>query len=105
MELRRTRVGDFSMHQMVTLNELESLDRPIDRERFVLPLDESLSHLPKISLPDNLAQYLCRGQAVKTSDQAIPGLVRLYAPTQGFLGLGEFQEDQRIQPKRLFVTV
>ena len=102
VKLRRTRVGEFSINQAVTLEQLEAVMTPEDRERLLLPTDQGLAHLPKIRIPDNLARYIKLGQTVKATGNASPGLVRLYAETSGFLGLGEITADYKLAPKRLF---
>jgi tRNA pseudouridine55 synthase len=100
--LRRTRVGEFSVEQAVTLEQLEIIVSPLQREKLLLPTDKGLAHLPEILIPENLARYVKLGQSVRAAQGANPGLVRLYAETSGFLGLAEITEDNRLAPKRLF---
>ncbi len=100
--LRRIAVGEFSIDQAVTLEQLEAIESPREREALLLPTDRGLAHLPKLRLPENLARYLRLGRSVRVTSQVHPGMVRLYVETGGFLGLGEVTPDQRVQPKRLF---
>ncbi|MBX2867510.1 MAG: tRNA pseudouridine(55) synthase TruB [Acidiferrobacterales bacterium] len=100
--LRRTRVGDFSVDQSVTLDQLEAVLTPRDREKLLLPTDEGLAHLPEVRLPENLARYIKLGQSIRASNTATPGLVRVYAETTGFIGLGEVSSDFKLSPKRIF---
>jgi tRNA pseudouridine55 synthase len=100
--LRRTQVGEFSVEQAVTLEQLEAIVSPLQREKLLLPTDKGLAHLPEIQIPENLARYVKLGQSVRTSQGVTPGLVRLYAETSGFLGLAEVTEDSRLAPKKLF---
>ena len=100
--LRRTAVGDFTIDDAVTLDQLEAIATHRDREALLLPTDRGLAHLPEISLPENLARYLRLGRSVRTTTGMHPGMVRLYVDTGVFLGLGEITPDQRVQPKRLF---
>ncbi len=102
VSLRRTRVGNFSVEQAVTLEQLEAIVSPLQRENLLLPTDRGLAHLPEILIPENLARYVKLGQSVRATQGATPGLVRLYAETSGFLGLAEVTEDNRLAPKRLF---
>lgn len=100
--LRRTVVGKFELDQAVTLEQLEAIASPGDRKKQLLPTDQGLSHLPEVRLPDNLARYIQLGQSIRSTSQTVPGLVRLYSETAGFLGLGEITADRKLAPKRLF---
>ena len=100
--LRRTRVGDFTVEQAVTLEQLEAIISPEQRGKLLLPTDRGLAHLPEIRIPENLARYIKLGQSVRTIQGSSPGLVRLYGESSGFLGLAEVTEDNRLAPKRLF---
>ena len=66
-----------------------------------MPTDLGLAHLPKIRVPENLARYIQLGQSVRT-ESSERGLVRLYAETGDFIGLGEVTPDSKVSPKRLF---
>lgn len=100
--LRRIAVGDFSIDQAVSLEQLESIATPRDRESLLLPTDQGLAHLPEVRLPENLARYLRLGRSVRATTGLHPGMVRLYVDSGAFIGLGEVTPDQRVQPKRLF---
>ena len=100
--LRRTAVGDFTIRDAVSLDQLESIVTHQDREALLLPTDRGLAHLPEIRLPENLARYLRLGRSVRIAAGMHPGMVRLYMDTGVFLGLGEVTPDQRVQPRRMF---
>lgn len=100
--LRRTRVGEFTLEQSISLEQLEATVSPRQRESLLLPTDKGLAHLPEVRIPDNLARYIQLGQSVRASQSTTPGLVRVYAETNGFLGLAEVTEDNRLAPKRMF---
>ncbi len=100
--LRRIRVGDFSIDQAFTLEQLEAVLSPRDREKLLLSTDQGCAHLPEVRVAENLVQYLKLGQSVRPGKNAPEGLVRLYADSSGFLGLGEVTEDNKLNPKRLF---
>jgi tRNA pseudouridine55 synthase len=99
-QLRRTAVGHFSISQAVRLEQLESL---ADEERLakLLPLEQIVAELPAVSLGEELAFFLRRGQAVFVPKAPTRGLVRLYFRRDAFLGIGEVVEDGRIAPRRL----
>jgi len=100
--LRRTQVGDFRIDQGITMDQLEAILSPQDRAKVLLPTDEGLAHLPEVRLPENLARYIKLGQSIRASSTTVPGLVRVYAETTGFIGLGEISSDFKLSPKRLF---
>lgn len=107
-ELRRTGVGNFRIEDAFTLAQVEAADFPAARQKFLLPTERGLAHLPEVSLPDNIAFYLCRGRPVRAPSvpQKAPpdGLVRVYSDGAGFLGLAEMTGDGKITPRRLFHT-
>lgn len=103
-ELRRTEVGHLNIKDSHTLDEIREMDAVEERQRLLIPGDETLTHLPEIHLSFNAAYYLCRGQAVRAGNLPADGLVRLYENTVGFLGIGTSLGDGRVAPKRLFHT-
>ena len=100
--LRRTRVGEFTLDNALTLEQLGAVISPREREKLLLPTDEGLAHLPEVRLPENLAKYMRLGQSVRAANDADFGLVRVYAETSGFVGLAEITPDRKLAPKRLF---
>jgi len=103
--LRRFSVGTFDVSEAITIDELASLPTAAARQQSVLPADRGLAHLPELLLTMDAAYYLCQGQTVRATETLASGLVRLYAPAAGFLGLGQVLDDGRVAPKRLFQAV
>jgi H/ACA ribonucleoprotein complex subunit 4 len=76
-ELRRTKTGPFREDTLVTLQDLkdayvfwkEDGDECFLRE-VVRPMEEGLSHLPKIVIRDSAVDAVCRGAAI-----AVPGVL------------------------------
>lgn len=99
-QLRRLATGSFDLSRAVTLGELEAM--PLEgRDAILLPPDSLIQDLPAISLDDESAFYVCRGQSVWQPGIRQLGSVRLYGAAQRFLGLGEVTEDGKIAPRRL----
>jgi tRNA pseudouridine55 synthase len=104
--LRRTGVGPYVEHQtrFVTLDEVERVaeDEGLDAlGGLLLPLESALGHWPPVRLSEDAAFYLRQGQAVLVPQAPTEGLVRLYDPSQKFIGVGCILEDGKVQPKRL----
>ena len=102
--LRRTRVGSFSLAQSVRLDQLEALPAG-ERLGWLQRPDLLLDSLPRIDLDAADAAAISQGRAVQgssTQPPGIEGLVRLYDPAGGFLGLGAILiESGEVIPKRL----
>ena len=101
--LQRTSAGKFDITNCVTLEQLEALEPGSIRQSLIIPLDETLDHLPKVDLPEKTAEYFCQGQPVSTITGPSEGMARLYSENNTFLGLGEVMENGQITPKRVFV--
>jgi tRNA pseudouridine55 synthase len=104
--LRRTAVGPYSemAGPFVTLDEVEALAAEADLsglDALLLPLDSALGHWPSVRLSADAAFYLGQGQAVLIPQAPTEGLVRLYDPSNLFVGVGSILDDGRVQPKRL----
>jgi len=106
-QLRRTGVGPYAenvvefitLDQVRDLAELEGAAARLDA--LLLPLDSALGHWPAVRLSADAAFYLQQGQAVLVPQAPTEGLVRLYDVSKHFLGVGEIQDDGKVQPKRL----
>ncbi|HEY0663302.1 MAG TPA: tRNA pseudouridine(55) synthase TruB [Thiobacillaceae bacterium] len=99
--LTRTASGGFQLADAVSLAALEALPAT-GRANALLPLDCVLTHLPAIDLSTADATALMQGRSVSHC-HAQTGLVRLYAPAQGFIGLANSVSGQLI-PRRLCNT-
>lgn len=69
--LRRTAVGDFSVDDAVGIAQMEKLDTPAARRKFLLPTERAVAHLPEVSVPDNIAFHLSRGRPVRVAGAAV----------------------------------
>jgi tRNA pseudouridine55 synthase len=104
--LRRTGVGPF-LEQESRFTTLEEVERSVLAEGFeaidalLLPLESALGHWPPVRLSADAAFYLRQGQAVLVPRAPTQGLVRLYDPSQKFIGVGCILDDGKVQPKRL----
>lgn len=105
--LRRTGVGPYqdSDTRFVTLDDVERLGSEMDGfaglDALLLPLESALGRWPAVRLSEDAAFYLRQGQAVLVPQSPTEGLVRLYDPSERFIGVGEILDDGKVQPKRL----
>jgi tRNA pseudouridine55 synthase len=84
--LRRTVVAPFPAGALVQLEAVEAAPAAVT----LLPPDAALPQLPAVQLDELATQRLRMGQAVPVEATADPAgtLVRLYAPSRVFLGVG-----------------
>ena len=105
--LRRTGVGPYleSAEPFVTMDRIEEAAEQEGAaamlDALLLPLDSALGHWPAVRLSADAGFYLRQGQAVLVPRAPTEGLVRLYDPSEHFLGVGEILDDGKVQPKRL----
>jgi tRNA pseudouridine55 synthase len=98
--LRRTAVGNFSIAQAVGFEQLEALPDEARLAR-LLPLERIVAELPAVTLGEEPAFFLRRGQPVWVPKAPTQGLLRLYSGQDAFFGIGEVLDDGRIAPRRL----
>lgn len=102
--LHRESVGDFDAADMLDLDTLESLAEAgteVLRDRLLAP-DVALRHLEAVNVDTEAAARFSGGQAVAGTGVARAGLVRVYGAGQHFLGVGEFQGNGSVAPRRVF---
>lgn len=102
--LRRLSVDPFGDRPMFTLEALAA-GPPADLSARLLSVDTAFADLPRLDIDRAAEQGLLLGRTVTAQIAAGPGESRLYGEGGRFLGLGEGQEEGRIKPSRLFVTV
>lgn len=105
--LRRTRVGPFLEEGMVSLDALREEEAEGGAEaldRHLLPMDSALGNYPEIKLSETGLFYVRQGQPVQIAHAPTEGLLRLYDPAGGFVGVGQVLDDGRIGPKRLMIN-
>ncbi len=102
IELRRTAVADLSVNDAVALDQIKAMGSPKDREAVLIPIDQALTHLPRLDLTESICRFFLQGQPVKyADDRALVGQVRVYS-TGGFVGLGEVVDETRVKLLRAF---
>ncbi|SNS00482.1 tRNA pseudouridine synthase B [Methylobacillus rhizosphaerae] len=98
--LRRLTTAHFNLQDAVTIEQLDQMSLE-QRDATLLGADAAIEDLPQVSIDDDSAFYLLRGQEVWKSGLSIEGLFRLYSEQGAFLGIGEQTSRGSIAPKRL----
>lgn len=102
--LRRLASGPYTESMMVGLPELlecEKNEGTSALDRYLLPIESALPHLPKLILADSASYYLLKGQPVWLPQAPTTGWVSLFNKDERFLGVGEVLDDGRVAPRRL----
>ncbi len=101
--LCRTRVGNLTLDQAVTLEELEAADTEETRDAMLRPPDELLKTLPGIVLDEASSGRFRNGQRLALSLQE-RGRVKVYAADRRLLGTGQVNERGVLAPERLIAA-
>ena len=102
--LVRTRVGPYALADAILwARVLEARDGAAFWER-LLPPDSALASRPKVTVEARAADAVLHGQTISlpAGDATARGVVRLYAGTGEFLGVGRVVEGgARVKPERI----
>jgi tRNA pseudouridine55 synthase len=101
--LRRLGVVPFGAEPQWSLEALDSMS-PAQRQEVLLPVDAALTSLRRLDLSVGGVAAFRQGQTIAIPVEA-PGIARIYAEGQGFLGLGEIEVMGRLVPLRLISSV
>ena len=115
--LRRTRTGGFDLSAAKPLDAWMECD-DATRASWLLPTDSLVVELPRLSLTERATTDIKNGKVVTverhppdalaslnlTHDDDPDLLIRLYDPTERFLGLGNLAADNTLRAERLMGT-
>lgn len=97
--LVRTRVGPYALDAAVTWDEVREARSGERLWTRLLPPDTALAALAPVRLDADGTRAFVHGQAVATGER-VGGLLRVYGPDGGLLGVGQGLGD-RVKPERL----
>lgn len=97
--LRRVAASGFRIEEAVTLDALQAADEA-GRDRLLLPLARLLEGLPRLELPEPLAERFAQGQPIALA-QAAPGRYQVHRALGGLLGVADAADDGVLHPRRL----
>ena len=101
--LRRTRVGDLTVDNALTLEELRAFGHPEAVRAKLLPADTLILSLPRVDLDEaGESRFLCGQRLALGLTQR--GRARVYGPCRGLLGTALIGERGVLEPERL-ITV
>jgi tRNA pseudouridine55 synthase len=100
--LRRVAASGFRIEEAATLDAVQEADEA-GRDRLLLPLDRLLEALPRLDLPEALAERFAKGQALPLP-QVCAGRYRVHRGQGGLLGVAEAGDDGVLHPRRLLTT-
>ena len=106
-QLRRTRVGQYSIEDALPLDQLDTREKVAAH---LHPMDDAL-HLPVIVLDETQENFIKSGRVLSSEYLSLPeeieaGWVQLKNSRQQLIALAELQktpQGKRIQPKTVFV--
>jgi tRNA pseudouridine55 synthase len=106
--LRRNAIAHFNEQQMITFTQLQEAfeQEGFNKiDQYLLPINGMLIDYPTLSITEEMAFCLTRGQSINIQQQLIPGqMIQLLIDNKNFIGIGEVLEDNKIIPKRLIRT-
>lgn len=97
-KLRRLSTAGFHQQDMVTINDLESMDKS-EQLKKILPMDVMVMQFPELHLTEEQTIQLKHGQVVSYDGLISQQIYRLYQDT--FIGLGQYVMKQGLIVKRL----
>ncbi len=97
-DLVREEVGSFSLSDAVDLDSFLRAENPWD---LVIPIEEALSFLPKVSLDYFLGKRIINGNPVLMREEREDGYVRIYID-ETFIGIGKVRSGV-LKPERLLL--
>ena len=107
VELRRTAVGPYREHQMVSLDQLAGflVDKKTivaEAESWLLPIESMFSELPRLELSTEMLSYLLQGSALFVPKLiSSESLVSVYDKSGTFCGIGEATAQGKLIPRKL----
>ena len=100
--LRRVEVGKYSVHEAITLEDLEVMTGHEERRNHLMQTDHALNHLVKLEIPKEDAVSFCQGQTIAVKAPEWEGLGLVYSADGTFLGLGECDGVGNMCPRKVF---
>ena len=101
--LHRAFTAGFAEDRMYALDELNTMTQE-QLAHCLIPMDRAVINFPAYQVDDQMLTKLYYGQAVELQDINLLGVVRLYSPSNDFIGLGDINESGVLVVRRLIGT-
>ncbi len=103
--LIRTRSGQFTLSESITLEQLAEAAETDTMQRYAFPTDKALEDYPAIKLDADTTERVKHGNAFNNEQANSTGLARVYDIKGDFIAIAEWNEEQKVwQPKKVFTT-
>ena len=104
-ELRRISIDAFRDNEMIPFEKILDCKKG-KLTSYLKPIDYGLMHLPSISINHDDFIRFSNGQTIthKTNFNEKPEIIRIYDSGKIFIGLGNQQKNDRIQPLKVFAN-
>lgn len=102
-ELRRTRAGKFDLSQSLTLEDLEKLEDAASR---LIPMEEAVSHLPKIELAEDRIAKTRNGLSTRIIDAKFKDgeAIQMLDDHERLIAIGFYDEAENIIRPRVVLV-
>lgn len=104
--LRRTRANGFSVSDAVTVEKLDEAAQNGTLDNLLIPVEKALDIYPSVQVTEAQAKRFSNGGELDLNRircAKMTGYYRVYAPDGKFLGLGEINDPETLQVKRVYV--
>tara|TARA_B100001173_G_scaffold308096_1_gene317747 strand:- start:188 stop:1096 length:909 start_codon:yes stop_codon:yes gene_type:complete len=102
-ELRRTKIGDLSINEALSLEKIEKLS-PDERKACMKPTEVLVDEYPKVFLSESEVNFIKNGQPIKLSKKLNTEIYTLFTKGNVFIGLGEIDNNRLLKAVRLIST-
>ncbi|MBP1991290.1 tRNA pseudouridine(55) synthase TruB [Paenibacillus eucommiae] len=107
--LIRTSTGNIDIEQCLSFEQIEQYKAEGTLERYLIPLDVAVSHLPAVGLSSLQAEHALQGKSIAWQGSPLgdspndSALCRVYDPNHKFLGLFQWKETtSNLTPVKVF---
>jgi tRNA pseudouridine55 synthase len=106
-QLIRTSTGNIRLEQCLTFEQIERYKAEGSLEKYLIPMDKAISHIPAVDLSALQAEHALQGKHIVLPSSPLINkvntLFRVYGPDHQFLGLFEWKEEaQSLIPVKVF---
>lgn len=105
-ELRRTKAGRFEVSQAVTIEGLEEIVKANELNKFLISMNEAISHLPKVVLNTEEVELIKNGRRYYFDEQELTDqqAVRMIDAERNLIAVGYVNSNEKfIQPRIVMV--